>query len=161
MLGDPDLLERSPVVGRALAAQELPPVRPLEAEVHLEPAVVGRIRIVPAALVAVDAEPRRTMRRMTGAPQRADCASVPEAAHPEPVAPARIGLGAARRRRPPDAHHVLPAPGHVPVAVNLLHNSCIVRRQEADLSFLGRSPTWSREYGERDPCKDQGRKKPQ
>ena len=61
--GDPDLLERRPVVRRALAAEQLAPVGALERDVHLQPAVVRRVRVVPGALVAVDAHPGRAERR--------------------------------------------------------------------------------------------------
>src|SRR5215471_6107970 len=53
----PDLLERAPVIRRALVAEEPAAVGLLEPDVHLEPAVVGSARIRPTALVAVDAEP--------------------------------------------------------------------------------------------------------
>src|SRR3954464_11451445 len=62
----PDLLERRPVVGRPLGAQKPRRIRPLEAEVHLEPAVIRRPRVGPAPFVVVDAEKRRQMRRMRG-----------------------------------------------------------------------------------------------
>src|SRR4051794_41706503 len=64
----PDLLERRPVIGRPLRAQEPWRVRPLEPEVHLQPAVVGPAAVPPAALVAVDAEELGQMRRPLGEP---------------------------------------------------------------------------------------------
>src|SRR5438309_4348250 len=66
LLGRPDLLERRPVVRRALRSHEPGRIRPLEAEVHLQAAVVGAASVRPAALVAVDAEERRFVRRMRG-----------------------------------------------------------------------------------------------
>src|SRR3954453_4249033 len=63
----PDLLERRPPVGGALPADEPGRVGALEAEVHLEPAVVAVAGVrPPAALEAVDAEPGRQMRRPQG-----------------------------------------------------------------------------------------------
>src|SRR6266571_8573995 len=62
--GRPDLFERRPVVRRALRAQEPGRVRPLEPEVHLQAAVVGSAAVLPAALVAVDAEELSQMGRL-------------------------------------------------------------------------------------------------
>src|SRR5579859_855490 len=62
--GRPDLLERRPVVGRALEEEEPRRVRTLEAEIHLEAAVVRAAAVRPAPFVVVDAEPGREMRRV-------------------------------------------------------------------------------------------------
>src|SRR5437763_13671039 len=62
----PDLLEGRPVVGRPLRPKELAAVRSLEAAVHLQPAVVGAAALVPAALVAADAEELPQLRRVLG-----------------------------------------------------------------------------------------------
>src|SRR3954454_9324248 len=64
----PDLLERRPVVGRALRAQETRGVDALEPEIDLHPAVVGLDAVPPAALVAVDAEDLGEVRRPFGEP---------------------------------------------------------------------------------------------
>src|SRR5207248_11361471 len=65
LLRHPDLLERRPVVGSALAEQESAAVRPLQGEVHLRPAVVRGAAVVPRAFVVVDAEEGRLVRRMS------------------------------------------------------------------------------------------------
>src|SRR5581483_5166014 len=62
----PDLLQGRPVVGRPLRPQEPGCVRVLEAEVHLQPAVVGATGVGPAPLVMVDAEELPQMRRVLG-----------------------------------------------------------------------------------------------
>src|SRR5436305_4511716 len=60
----PDLLERGPAVRGALPADEPGRIGPLEAEVHLEPAVVAVAGVrPPAPFQAVDTEPGRQMRR--------------------------------------------------------------------------------------------------
>src|SRR3954451_13791823 len=59
----PDLLERRPVVGRALRPKERPAVGCLEPEIHLQTAVVGAAPVRPAALVVVDAEELIQVRR--------------------------------------------------------------------------------------------------
>src|SRR5436190_7345554 len=68
--GDPDLLERRPVVGRPFRAQQPAAVALLEAEVHLEPAEVRASAVRPARLVPMDTKPRcqvrRAMRPATG-----------------------------------------------------------------------------------------------
>src|SRR5205823_1294989 len=60
----PDLLERGPMVGSSLLAQEPPRVGVLEAEVHLEAAVVRAAGVRPAALVAMDTKECPEMRRV-------------------------------------------------------------------------------------------------
>src|SRR3954470_8040820 len=52
----PDLLERRPVVGRALRPKERSAVGRLEPDVHLQAAVVRAATVGPASLVVVDAE---------------------------------------------------------------------------------------------------------
>src|SRR5262249_54804897 len=54
---NPDLLERAPVIGCALVAEEPAAVGALEGVIHLEAAPVRAAGIRPAALVAVDAHP--------------------------------------------------------------------------------------------------------
>src|SRR6266568_2420624 len=78
ILGRPDLLERRPVIRRALVEVEPRAVGALEAEVHLQAAVVRGTRIGPAPLVAVDAEPLPQMRRMLGPETRRVRAPEPE-----------------------------------------------------------------------------------
>src|SRR5438445_8426770 len=63
-LGHPHLLERRPVVGRSLPREQVAAVRPLEAEVHLQAAVVRRVWIPPRALEVVDARPGTSVRRV-------------------------------------------------------------------------------------------------
>src|SRR5205823_7841638 len=98
-LGCPDLLERRPVIGRALAQVEGAPVPQLEADVHLEPAVVRPAAVRPRRLVAVDAEPGRVVRRVDGAPVGADRAAPPDVPNPALVAPAGVGPVAERAPR--------------------------------------------------------------
>lgn len=66
--GNPDLLERAPVVGGALVLEEPAPVRRLERKVHLEAAPVRAARVRPAPLIVMDAEPRVEPRRMVCPP---------------------------------------------------------------------------------------------
>src|SRR5439155_17393407 len=64
LLRRPDLLERRPAVGGAFPPDEPGRIGALEAEVHLEPAEVAVAGVrPPAALEAVDADPRPQMRR--------------------------------------------------------------------------------------------------
>ena len=60
----PDLLERRPVVGRALGPHEPRRIRLLEPEIHLQAAVVGPAPVGPAALEAMDAEKCRLVGRV-------------------------------------------------------------------------------------------------
>ena len=53
------------MVGRALRSEQPASVGGLELEIHLEAAVVRRMRIPPRALVAVDAEPLALVRRFS------------------------------------------------------------------------------------------------
>src|ERR1041384_1403191 len=62
--GGPDLLERRPVVGRALDPEEARRVAPLERDVHLQAAVVRAVRVCPAGLVTMDTKPGGEMRWM-------------------------------------------------------------------------------------------------
>src|SRR5262245_24508377 len=57
-LRDPHLLERRPVVRRALPAQEIRAVALLERQIHLQAAVVRTACIPPRALVALETAPR-------------------------------------------------------------------------------------------------------
>ena len=83
---DPDLLERAPVIRRALVAEEPAAVGALEREIHLEAAPVRAARIGPAALVAVDAEPAPKRGRVLRTPPRPVRAVSPVAGDlPEPV----------------------------------------------------------------------------
>src|SRR5579862_2456230 len=68
--GDPDLLERAPVVGGAQVTQQPAAVRLLEGEIHLEAAPVGAAGIHPASLVAVDAHPVPELGRVLRVPPR-------------------------------------------------------------------------------------------
>src|SRR5512133_3934779 len=82
---DPDLLERAPVIRRALVTEEPAAVRLLEREVHLEAAPVRAAGIGPAALVAVNAEQGLVIRGVRRVPPRA-VRAVPPAPNelPEP-----------------------------------------------------------------------------
>src|SRR5205814_381328 len=116
----PDLLERRPAVGRSLVPEEPAAVRPLEAQVHLEPAVVRPAAVRPGGLVAVDAEKRVQMRRM---PRLAVLARRPPL--PEPDGrfhgrDAHPGEDATRSRRLRPAHDLLPTPGRALVGVDLV-----------------------------------------
>src|SRR6476620_2610415 len=90
---NPDLLERAPVIRRALVAEEPAAVRLLEREVHLEAAPVRAAGIGPAALVVVDAIPGPQVRRVRRVPPRA-VRAVPPAPDELPEPPE----GACRRR---------------------------------------------------------------
>ena len=107
------------MIGRALRAQEVAGIDLLEAEVHLEPAVVGAAAVCPAALVAVDAEKRGQMRRPVRLPACPSGTRLPEPNGSLDVGNAHLGEHAACGRRPRDAHQPLPAPGGALVAVDL------------------------------------------
>src|SRR5438477_13035968 len=66
--GNPDLLERAPVVRRPLVAEEPASVGRLEGEVHLQAAPIGRAGIRPAPLVVMDADPSAQLGWMVRAP---------------------------------------------------------------------------------------------
>src|SRR5436309_5094324 len=104
----PDLLERRPVVGRSLAGVEPAAVAPLEALVHLEPAVIGRPGVRPAPLVVVDAEELPQVWRV-----QCRRVSVGQTVGPRPRRALERGRGprgepAPAPRRPADSHHTLP-----------------------------------------------------
>src|SRR5438034_3088767 len=107
---DPDLLERAPVIRRALVAEEPAAVGALEREIHLEAAPVRAARIGPAALVAVDAEPapkRGWVIRTPPGPVRA----VPPVAGDLPEPSERVdGERARDARRRATLHDRLPVP---------------------------------------------------
>src|SRR5512145_291996 len=71
-LGRPHLLLGRPPVGGALLAEEVAAEGPLELQAHLQPAPVGGVRVGPAPLVPLDAEPGRAVRRPLRAGARAD-----------------------------------------------------------------------------------------
>src|SRR5690348_14714522 len=87
-LGDPDLLETRPMVGRSLPQKEGRRVRLLELEVHLEAAVVAVAGIrSPGALAPVDALPGAQVRRVERNPPDDGGAATPPVEHvqAEPV----------------------------------------------------------------------------
>ena len=95
-------------------------VRPLEAEVHLQAAVVGPAAVRPAALEAVDAEERRLVGRMLRLPPRRRGPPLPEP--DRPLGRRRCSSRSARRPSrldARDAHQPLPPPGRLLVADDL------------------------------------------
>src|SRR5665647_2123629 len=107
----PDLLERRPVVGRSLAGVEPAAVALLEAEVHLEPAVVRRAGVRPAGLVVVDAEELAQMGRVLGASVRLRRPLPPLLGCPLDGGRSELGEPASAGRRQWSAHQALPVPG--------------------------------------------------
>src|SRR4051794_20729394 len=117
--GDPDLLERRPVVGRPFRPKEPPPVGRLEADVHLQSAVVRAAAVRPAAFVAMDAKELLQMRWPLSLAM-CDCGPpLPEVDGSLHVLDAHLREHAPLGRRPRDAHEVLPAPGRALVGVDL------------------------------------------
>src|SRR4029453_16045803 len=112
-LGDPHLLERRPVVGRSLAAEDPGAVGALKLDVHLETAVVGRVRITPGALVAVDAEPLAPVRRILRLASHADRETAPGC-----ELPGELDRRVPQRPCGADAHDPLPVPDLVPEVVD-------------------------------------------
>src|SRR6478672_13439519 len=108
--GDPDLLEGRPVVGRPFLPKEPPPVGRLEADVHLQPAVVGAAAVRPAALVAMDAKELLQRRWPLSLAMCDGGPPLPEVDGSLHVLDAHLREHAALGRRPRDAHEVLPAP---------------------------------------------------
>src|SRR4051812_5291077 len=115
----PDLLERRPVVGRALRPKERPAVGGLEADVHLQAAVVRAAAVGPAALVAVDAEELPEMRRSLRLPVGACGPPLPEGHRRLHMLDAHLGEDTPLGRCPRHAHQVLPAPSGALVGVDL------------------------------------------
>src|SRR5438132_8250369 len=117
LLRRPDLLERRPPVGGALPPHEPGGIGSLEAEVHLEPAVVAVAGVrAPAALESVDAEPGPQMRRPHGLPVSRGRPPPPERHGALDVRNAHLREHPAFCRRPRDAHEPLPPPGDPLVA---------------------------------------------
>src|SRR5881227_200904 len=110
----PDLLERAPVVRRALVAEEPAAVRLLEREVHLQPSPVGAAGIGPAALVAVDAEPGPEIRWVVRAPPRSVCDVPPTPLQP-PQPPERASGERASGKRARDVRRRAAAHDRQPV----------------------------------------------
>jgi len=104
---DPDLLERAPVIRRALVVEEPAAVRLLEREVHLEAAPVRAPGIGPAALVVVDAIPGPQVRRVRRVPPSA-VRAVPPAPDKLPEPPERACGRRARDVGRVPAHHRQP-----------------------------------------------------
>src|SRR6266566_7769914 len=117
----PYLLERRPTVRRALPLHEPRGVGSLEPQVHLETAVVAVAGVrAPAAFEAVDAEPRRQVRRTDGLAMRGCRPPPPERHGALDVRDAHLGQHPSLRRRPAHSHQALPAPGEALVAVHLV-----------------------------------------
>src|SRR6476646_11052133 len=104
---DPDLLERAPVIRRALVVEKPAAVRLLEREVHLEAAPVRAPGIGPAALVVVDAIPGPQVRRVRRVPPSA-VRAVPPAPDKLPEPPERACGRRARDVGRVSAHHRQP-----------------------------------------------------
>jgi hypothetical protein len=115
----PDLLEGRPVIGSPLRAEELGPVRALEAQVHLQTSVVRAAPVAPAPLESVDAEEGREMGRPLGPPPGRRRTPLPEEDGPLDVGHAHLAKDATLGRRPRRPHQPLPAPGRVLVAGHL------------------------------------------
>src|SRR6266540_3371959 len=115
----PHLLERRPVIGRALRPEEAPAECPLEADVHLEPAVVGAAAVPPTRLEAVDAKKCRPVRRVGRPPPRLGGTPLPEQDRFLDVRNAHLVERPALGWGPAHAHEVLPAPGRALVGVDL------------------------------------------
>src|SRR5262249_55329294 len=113
-LGNPHLLERRPPIGRALRAQQVRAVGLLEAEVHLQAAVVGGVWLVPGPLVAMDAEPLTLVRRAASADPDRGRAVLPDAEDPLAVCGARSAEVRSRGRRAAGAEDRLPVPRRFP-----------------------------------------------
>src|SRR5687768_6708433 len=125
-------------------------VGPLERDVHLEPAVVGRVRVVPRPLVAVDAEPRGLVWNPLGLPASPDRATLPEVAGPDLELPARRLDRGARGRRARGTHQELPAPGLGAVAADLLDEA--VFRHDARALVSGRCLMRCRQGSDGEAC---------
>src|SRR5215207_8891156 len=117
-LGDPHLLDGRPLVRGALAAQQIRPVETLEVDVHLEAAVVRRARVVPGALVALDAAPRSLARRVVRLPACRRGALAPQGQHPTAVLRVRRATRAVRAPRERPAHEALVRPRLLPITVD-------------------------------------------
>lgn len=107
---DPDLLEGTPVIRRALVAEEPGAVPLLKPQVHLEAAPIRATRIGPASLVAMDAEPgaeRRWMRRAQPRPVRHVLPAPFESPEPGKRVPGQLARPARRR---PTVHDREPVP---------------------------------------------------
>src|SRR3954454_9082028 len=120
LLCHPDLLERRPVVGRALRPKERPAVGRLEPDVHLQPAVIRAAAVSPAALVVVDAEGLIQVRRPLRPPVGHHSPPLPEGYRRLDVLDAHLGEDTSLGRRPRHSHQVLPAPSRTLVGVDLL-----------------------------------------
>src|ERR1035437_4851524 len=111
LLRRPDLLERAPVVGRALAPEEPAAVALLEGPIQRQAAVEGRAGIRPAPLEVVDAEElvqvRRVLRLRIGPRQTVP----PELLGLLDRRRCQAGEGAVVPGRQPDSHPPLPVPG--------------------------------------------------
>src|SRR5439155_10467691 len=115
-LGGPHLLERRPVIGRPLACEQPTAVDALEAEIHLQAAVVAVAGVRrPATFEVVDAEPLPLVRGILGAPARLERDAVP---HRD------LCLDVGRRvlevAGELPSHRALPMPGLVAVSVDLM-----------------------------------------
>src|SRR5712691_5098996 len=149
-LGDPDLLERRPVVRSSLTPEQVGPVKALEDAVHLQPAVVAVARVRrPRALEAVDAHELAPMRRMQRAQVRSQRTPLPQRAHPFSVFRARVDLRMIAVRRAPDAHHLLPVPRMGAVGVDLRENRRIglLPRRNLARTYGEADDGCSREHG--------------
>src|SRR6266511_5895979 len=120
LLGDPHLLEGRPVLRRALRTQEDAAVVLLEADVHLQAAVVRGAVVPPRALVAVDAQPGASVRR-TGdeAPSERDGTPPPDL----PRAPEARMLDRAEPRAM--AHHGPQPQGRAAVVPDRSHDALV------------------------------------
>src|SRR6266550_2499360 len=117
----PDLLERRPAVRRAFPLDEPRSIGSLEPQVHLEAAVVAVAGVrAPPAFQAVDAEPRRKVRRTDGLAMSYSRPPSPERHGAPDVRDAHLRQHPALCRRPRHSHQALPAPRDALVAVHLV-----------------------------------------
>src|ERR1700675_1735519 len=112
-LRGPHLLERRPVVRRPLAGEEPAAVGALEPDIHLQAAVVRRIRVGPRTFIAVDAEPLTLVRRILG-----PCPSLRRDALPDRDLRRDVRRRVLELAGEPAAHHPLPVPGLVAVSID-------------------------------------------
>ena len=101
------------MVGGSLQPEQHGCVSALELHVHLQAAVVGRVRVVPGALEAVDAEPRQLVRGVLGAAPRRRGERTPGFEPSRGISRRVLELAGER-----SAHHSLPVPRLVTVVLD-------------------------------------------